>query len=668
MEIFDLLKNPADTEIAWQWVKMLFPDAAGGTPFTRGLQLFSTALMLIATSVLSWHVLSGVVQTAYSGKVLGERWHQIWAPLRVILGFGLLVPMAGGGLSGSHMIVERVAAISINLADGVWSGFVSEIAKEGQPLNPVSAGGRKLAWQIVESEVCRAVLNAQPSMELGGVKVDPPSPSGTTSEKVVSWNYGTECGVIALTMPDSKTGFAEKRKEAVTAIINDVRDRSEIAKTYAKHYATGTPSGISDEASVEALKRLGALPAQVATWVRESGDAYDKAVRDAAAAEAASQNQEARQNLADYAKLKGWISAGMYWRSLSQISALTTAYTAEVPTRTEPRPEAWGPDGASVKNAMDALGAQMRGESANPQLAANDLAFAGDAQADVLTRTLAPLLRPIVEWSVSSKEREDPIGRMMSFGHVLIDGGEAAIAAGAGVAVAGKNLIGSSIGAGGAVDWLLGWAKLLIQIVFIVGAVHAYILPAIPFIFVGLLALGWLVAVLEATIASLIWAFLFVKMDGHELVEQAQRQGMMIIFNLMLRPVLGVLALCGAFYLVPLALNAINTLWGTAYAGQQGGNVAGVFGVLVGIVLLTFLEWHIVVRLFGLIIGLPDRIAHWFGAPTTGWGEAEGGHAMTAGAVAMAATAGRSVPMTGGKPKGPAPSPTSGQDAARKHG
>jgi hypothetical protein len=135
-------------------------------------------------------------------------------------------------------------------------------------------------------------------------------------------------------------------------------------------------------------------------------------------------------------------------------------------------------------------------------------------------------------------------------------------------------------------------------------------------------------------------------MDGQELVDTVQRQGLMIIFNLLLRPVLGILALCGAYYLVPTALNTLNSLWGTAFAGQQGGYASGPVGILVGIALLTFLEWHIVIRSFGLIVSLPDRIANWFGAPMTGFGEVEAGHAMAAGAVALAVNSGSKLPIS----------------------
>jgi hypothetical protein len=44
MEMLDLFKDPASTEIAWTWIRTLFPDAAGGTPFTRGLWMLAITL------------------------------------------------------------------------------------------------------------------------------------------------------------------------------------------------------------------------------------------------------------------------------------------------------------------------------------------------------------------------------------------------------------------------------------------------------------------------------------------------------------------------------------------------------------------------------------------------------------------------------------------------
>jgi len=672
IQIYDILKEPGDANLAWTAVKKLFPGG-GAVPFYEGMMHLTTMLMLFGATVISWHVVAGIVESAYTGKVLGNRFHQIWAPVRVILGFGFLVPSGEAGMSGIHYVVKYASIMSINLADGVWSRFVTTIATGATPIVAVSAGGNDAAWQIMESEVCRAVMNAKAELVGQRGRIRPaPEPEGKVvvtgrtlgpggklinKEKVV-WDWGYECGSISLTMPPpeaventtgaaSQKSFAEKRREALADIVRIYRqDGAGIVQKYSAHFGGyGTPmrdyekdGKIVKGYDVDVVRDLaanGSLPRVVDSYIRPRGDEYDAAVSQAASEEAAKQDKDKRQKMVDFADERGFLTAGVYWRALSQISQLTTAYSQERPARVKPASEAWGTLGPEVQAALDAFNAQRKGELATLSMSANDVAWAGDKNSNVMIEIIAKLNRPASEWIVSGKAHEDPIGRMVSMGHYLLIAGESAIVLGIAAAGLSGNVFGDWLGIKDAIVYTLHWANWPIGFTMIAGLFYAYILPILPFVFMIYLGIGWLVKVLEALIAGTLWCLAWIRMDGQELVDTAQRQGAMLLFNLIFVPVLGVLAFCGSYILIPTALNIFGELWGLAALGNQGGNYTGLLGTLTLLFVRLYMELQIVLVILRLITSMHERIAMWYGVPTTSLGEDRDGHQAAAGLLAL---------------------------------
>jgi len=179
MTIIDLFAEPANTNLAWQWVSAVLPGDAM-SPWGRTLQVFTAVLFAAGAFGLSYGVVMGIVNSAYTGKVLGQKWHQIWTPLRIVLGLGLLAPMPTTGFSAAHyMLRDVVARGAINLADATWSVFVSTVAKDGVPIVPISEAGSSLAVTVLRHEICAAVYNEGGSY--GGWSVPLPSPRGEVS-------------------------------------------------------------------------------------------------------------------------------------------------------------------------------------------------------------------------------------------------------------------------------------------------------------------------------------------------------------------------------------------------------------------------------------------------------------------------------------------------------
>ncbi|MGV1758892.1 DotA/TraY family protein [Rhizobium sp. A22-96] len=635
--MIDLLAEPLKTNIAWHWVSAVLPPD-GSSPYGSTLQVFTSVLFFLCGLGLAYNVVTGIVASAYTGKVLGDKWHQIWSPLRIVLCFGLLCPMPSTGFSPVHYILRDIFAKgSINVADAAWNTFVGVVAdpKNAMPIIPVSQTGSTVAMAILRHEICAAVYNKAGS--LWGWEQSKPDPAGLDVAGVTVWAYGSTCGRFAYSIPEGRTDFVDARRAAVMELISAFRPE-------AARYATlaAETSGISSADGAKNAITTNMLSATLVQDIRAAGARFDAAVVKAAKAEVAAMDTTSRSKLVGSAKTDGFLTAGMYWSALAQISELTTSLTNERIDDTLPRTD--GDFGQALDRAFSALALQVSGEAERANLTANDFASAGDETADFLTKLLAPVSRGMIEWATSSGSEDDAMAGLISSGHAMIAAGWGVITAGAGAAALAGNAITRFFGAAG-VDWLLDWTKYVVVGLMGIGSLRAYIIPIMPFVFMVMAGTATLAALMEAMIALPLWATKWLKLDNSgDFAGESVRMGLLLLVNIGLRPVLAVLSLCAAYPVFNVTLGTIDKLFATAFLGQTGGHVVGLVGILIMTGIHMYLVWHAVVKGFGQIWSLPDRVLAWTGQPGAG-GEA----GLTSGAFGgMLALAGRGgLPKTG---------------------
>ncbi|MDZ7603766.1 MAG: DotA/TraY family protein [Hoeflea sp.] len=634
--MIDLLAEPSSTNLAWQWVSAVLPND-GTSPWGRTLQVFTSVLFFLSALGLSYGVISGIVSSAYTGKVLGDKWHQIWTPLRIVVGLGLLAPMPATGFSSVHYVLRDVVARGgINLADATWVTFVDAVAKDGVPIVPTSANGSTVVTAILRHEICAAVYNQAGTKWGWTAKL--PSPSGEEAglgiaERNIVWSYGPTCGRFSYSVPNGRDAFSNARRETIAEIISAFRPE---AQRYAKLAAE--TSGISSADGITTAISSTALSPTLVQDIRLAGAAFDKIIADAAKAEVSTVDSDSRSKLVTAAQQQGFLAAGLYWRNLAQVSELTTSLTNERIEDTAPRTD--GDFGSAIDRAFSILALQVSGEAERVNLSANDFASAGDESADFLTKLLAPLARSMAEWAATSgaDDETDAMSALISSGHAMIAAGWAAIASGGALMVASSNWFSSAIGAGGAADWFLDWSKWIIGGLMILGSLRAYVIPMMPFVFMFMAGMATLAAIMEAMIALPLWAMKWLRMDnGGDFAGESVRMGLLLIVNIALRPVLAVLALCAAYPVFDATLGTLDRLWPMAFLGQTGGHVVGLVGFVVMTMMQMYLVWFACMKGFGQIWSLPDRVLAWVGQPGSG-GEAN----MTSGALGgMIAVAGR---------------------------
>jgi conjugal transfer/type IV secretion protein DotA/TraY len=635
--MIDLLAEPLRTNVAWHWVSAVLPPD-GSSPYGRTFQIFTSVLFFLCGLGLAYNVVTGIVASAYTGKVLGDKWHQIWSPLRVVLCFGLLCPMPSTGFSPVHYILRDIFAKgSINVADAAWNTFVGVVAdpKNAMPIIPVSQTGSTLAMAIVRHEICAAVYNKAGS--LWGWEQPKPDPAGLDVAGVTVWAYGSTCGRFSYTIPEGRADFVNARRAAVVELISAFRPEAERYATMAAE-----TSGISSAEGAKNAVTAKMLSSTLVQDIRAAGARFDAAIVKAAKAEVATMDTTSRSKLVEAAKTDGFLTAGMYWRALAQISELTTSLTNERIDDTLPRTD--GDFGQALDRAFSALALQVSGEAERANLTANDFSSAGDETADFLTKLLAPVSRSMIEWATSSGSEDDAMAGLISSGHAMIAGAWGIIGVGAGAAAVAGNAITRFFGAAG-VDWLLDWTKYVVGALMIIGGLRAYIIPMMPFIFMVMAGTATLAALMEAMIALPLWATKWLKLDNSgDFAGESVRMGLLLLVNIGLRPVLAVLSLCAAYPVFNVTLGTIDKLFATAFLGQTGGHVVGLLGILVMTGMHMYLTWHSCMKGFGQIWSLPDRVLAWTGQPGAG-GEAS----LTSGAFGgMMALAGRGgLPKTG---------------------
>ena len=95
-------------------------------PVHRGLhqlfQLYNIGLTVVAVFISIYFIMTVIAETAQSGTPFGKRFNKVWAPVRFVVAFGLLFPVAYG-YNTSQYIVFYAAKFGSGFATNGWNIF-----------------------------------------------------------------------------------------------------------------------------------------------------------------------------------------------------------------------------------------------------------------------------------------------------------------------------------------------------------------------------------------------------------------------------------------------------------------------------------------------------------------------------------------------------------------
>ena len=101
--------------------------------------VYSTGLLVVAVGITSYFVATVVAETAQSGTPFGRRYNKTWVPFRIVIAFGLLMPL-GSGLNSSQYIVLYMAKFGSAFATNGWNYFNTTLTTSylGQPIDLIA--------------------------------------------------------------------------------------------------------------------------------------------------------------------------------------------------------------------------------------------------------------------------------------------------------------------------------------------------------------------------------------------------------------------------------------------------------------------------------------------------------------------------------------------------
>lgn len=107
------------------------PALVGMTPFSDGLhslfQFYSQAMLIVAIFILLYYVVILVAETAQTGTPFGKRFDSVWAPIRLVVAIGLLVPINYGYNSAQYLVLYA-AKYGSSFATNAWNIYNSTVA------------------------------------------------------------------------------------------------------------------------------------------------------------------------------------------------------------------------------------------------------------------------------------------------------------------------------------------------------------------------------------------------------------------------------------------------------------------------------------------------------------------------------------------------------------
>jgi len=276
--------------------KMLRQGIAGvGGPTQDALgslmQIYNTGVLVIAGIMLFWAVLSVVVDTAKTGQFGGGRHNMVWAPIRIVFGLGLLIPLGASGFSSGQFMVMKLAEWGSNWGTHAWVQYITTVVNE----NLIAAfGGQNPSGLISQYNriwVCGVAYNSYISLSQG-VGADPRQyiypvlasgfiDLGSQSISFTNVTGGNICGTITYpTVRDPAlllsglnvfSAYARQiaayKRSVIIAYADLFVEMVSIGPIAGKANAYGCPAGV--------CVRLGSLGASTHAGWNPAGNAHD---------------------------------------------------------------------------------------------------------------------------------------------------------------------------------------------------------------------------------------------------------------------------------------------------------------------------------------------------------------------------------------------------------
>ena len=570
-QIFD-----ADNGSGSGWVQMFRGNGTGpiadpgasiqyAAALRSALGIYSNALLIVASVILLYHLLIMTGETAHQGVVGGKRTNQVWAPIRLVIAIGLLVPLASG-LNSAQYITLQVIEWGSNMASRVWWAFLDQAGSgAGTSPTPHMPDVGAIAREAAKIGACMHLMNDNIQKAGGGAAKDMITRRGYGPAIL----YGNEkyealCGsVIIFSMgPGAAAGVA-----GIEEIIEQM-------KPYAKFFMQGNAQFNQDPGPAPAMGlalALGTLESVSGGWNSGAGSAG-----------------------------AGWVEAGSYFLELAAGGSNRVSGTDTLPIITGPKSELIRPENvqqAFYKMAEWIVGkyvSHISGGGAVSNIIGNTVA--GRKFVDLLLLFMDQLGVVSGLWSPGSVAfyidlGNSPLAELVDLGHRMIrtalDCVGAAVDLGVNEpqhAMYSAQVASKESKAFGPKSGLL-WAQMAIPILsafagtlMTMGVLIGIFTPMLPFMKFVLSVMTWLALVVESLVCAPLMALAYLTPYGEGFAGQKVEPSYHIIIHTFLRPVMTIFGLIASILVFNIAAHLVTTFY-QAITSSAGAFKGGMYVV-----------------------------------------------------------------------------------------
>ena len=607
----------------------LFQTALSGADgFNAAMQVFLCQLMVLGTFMFAGCVILGTAATGHEGRVLGKNSHQMWTPIKWLIGLGTLVPVNGSNIAMQLLLI--VATFGNGIADQETAIYVNTIAnRTGSPtytpagVQP-SIAGIALVKQIAINEVCRASYAT--TAQYSGTNADyvpPEPPTGGTpvGTDTIRYSWGRNCGTIELSSSvitqnvdqDALNQYLQAWNAAFSKARDAVRN-SNIPSNFALSRQPG--SGVQAPAAV--MMPLKPIAAQ-----------YESDVAAAAAA-----------LLSSTGTWSQYAASVTHWPLLGVADMTLAAMQGQVSSIMGILPEMVGPSlgdsilnyditreaDRTVKLFLERWGSEVEADTAGPSASVITEITAND-NADWVNGTLQKLMNPVTVSILQEFGASNPNNALAvecDYGHRLVDLSFGMMAASTTAMVAVGNTAGQVTGVYAGAQWLSGFAWLIIGALLTAGIVSAYIVPLWPFLTMVSAVVGYIIEIIAGYLTISFSSLAMIKTSGAELMDEILRPAALYLLKIAVHASAITLPFILVKYVMPIFLYWIDVYYPVAFISSQAGHTSVLTGNVVALWVMGALKFQTVMRFYAL----PIQVVGWIGRLINGWARDGSGEAQ----------------------------------------
>ncbi|MCL4419579.1 DotA/TraY family protein, partial [Patescibacteria group bacterium] len=320
-------------------------------------------------------------------------------------------------------------------------------------------------------------------------------------------------------------------------------------------------------------------------------------------------------------RCNGWAAAGFWFVKLANMQDLVQRSIAAVPTATGPSPES-----ASV---LEYYAAKLPGVLATMQKGGANVTGLGIGNEQGGTNTwdnVKAAIRNLDPTIIIKKafttgmtfvinDGEHPLLAIKRIGNTTL----AIAGSGFATCIALLATLGNAPGVGMAIASAMFMAVIPLAII---GVTLSYIIPLMPALIWISILIGWFIQIIEAVIASSIWAVQHLHPSGDDLVGKGGN-GYNLVLGIIFRPVLSVFGLMAALLSMQIFGQFINKVFADAFlvAQQDSGLFIWLIGLIVAPLVYCVSMFTIVKKLFEIVHIIPDQLMQWIGGGSHTLGE-----------------------------------------------